>query len=271
MQEQKIGDSNFSVSYCPERGGIITSIVLGQREVLYLDRATFEDPTVHVKGGIPLMFPNAGSMPANCNRAPELSHLPQHGFARDSANWTATVDDCEGGSFTQVLRENAETKRVYPYNFELSYGATLRQNGTCTVRVAQKNRESTLSMPVAMGLHPYFPVPHRAKRDITFDFPYGNLLKGTCDQWSNGQSVSIANPAIDTEGAILHIQVPDLGTLHLKASRIFERIWIWSPPRMNCFCVEPVMRDKGGIVSDPYLVPPCRSAIGNINIALTPE
>ena len=47
------------VAFCPERGGIITSIKFKGREILYLDPATLQDPKVNIKGGIPILFPNA--------------------------------------------------------------------------------------------------------------------------------------------------------------------------------------------------------------------
>ena len=55
------GEGN-EVSFSPERGGIITSLKLGGKELLYLDEETFRNPEVNVKGGIPILFPNAGPL-----------------------------------------------------------------------------------------------------------------------------------------------------------------------------------------------------------------
>jgi D-hexose-6-phosphate mutarotase len=51
------------VSFCPERGGIITSIKFDGNEVLYMDDETFNNKEVNVKGGVPILFPNAGPIP----------------------------------------------------------------------------------------------------------------------------------------------------------------------------------------------------------------
>jgi len=74
---------NGEVSYSPERGGIITSIKIGDKEILYMDESTFNDKGANVKGGIPVLFPNAGAIPDEI-KTEEFANLKQHGFARES-------------------------------------------------------------------------------------------------------------------------------------------------------------------------------------------
>ena len=46
----------------PARGALVTRLRVGDREVLYLDRATLDDPSKNVRGGVPLLFPFAGKL-----------------------------------------------------------------------------------------------------------------------------------------------------------------------------------------------------------------
>ena len=58
----------------PARGGLLTSFSVDNTEIFYLDRETFNDVIKNVRGGIPLLFPNAGPLKVS------LYNLPQHGF-----------------------------------------------------------------------------------------------------------------------------------------------------------------------------------------------
>lgn len=46
----------------PARGALVASLQVAGRDVLYLDRATLDDPTKNVRGGIPVLFPFAGKL-----------------------------------------------------------------------------------------------------------------------------------------------------------------------------------------------------------------
>ncbi|HEY9597003.1 MAG TPA: aldose epimerase, partial [Cyanophyceae cyanobacterium] len=52
----------------PERGGIITQWSLQGQDILYLDAERFANPTLSVRGGIPILFPICGNLPDNTYR-----------------------------------------------------------------------------------------------------------------------------------------------------------------------------------------------------------
>jgi len=66
MKEFKIitikGPNNNEVSFCPERGGIVTSLKLKGTEIFYLDEETFQNKNENIRGGIPILFPNMGEI-----------------------------------------------------------------------------------------------------------------------------------------------------------------------------------------------------------------
>ena len=81
-------ETQASVALAPGRGGMVTRFRVGETNVLYMDLDSLHDPMRNVRGGIPVLFPNAGKL-----RDDQFQHdgktypLRQHGFARNLP-WT---------------------------------------------------------------------------------------------------------------------------------------------------------------------------------------
>jgi galactose mutarotase-like enzyme len=253
------------ISCCPERGGLITSIKLQGKEILYLDENTFRDKNVNVKGGIPVLFPNAGPIPEELKiKAPELANLKQHGFAREQ-NWKFVNTNNE---FNMVLEANDESKKIFPYDFKLSLISQFKKNGSLTIIEQVENLEQHKEMPVSFGLHPYFRVPNELKGNIEFNFSQGKRVKDNFEQWANGKAVSVKNLGF---GDLFEVKIPGLGKLVLDISTGYERVWFWSMPGKDFICIEPVLRDRGGIIEEPERIKPSHIFSPSFNIRLIPE
>ena len=250
------------VSYSPERGGIITSLKLGGKEILFLNEDTLRNPQVNVKGGIPILFPNAGPI-----KSEEYPGLKQHGFARTSSGWEASEEQPEHG-FCETLKANDASREVYPYDFRFSVSGQLEQGGSFTLTQMVKNLETEKALPVAMGLHPYFRVLNEEKENIRFDFDGGSEIEEQFEIWANSGTVSIENPRVKDPTAEMRISLPSLGTLIIEASPEYRRIQVWSLPGEDFVCIEPVMRDVGGLVDDPEMVEPQESLSAQMKIRL---
>ncbi|WP_413166925.1 aldose epimerase [Capilliphycus salinus ALCB114379] len=156
------------VSVVPERGGIITTWRIGETEIFYLDTERFADPSLSVRGGVPLLFPICGNL-ANDSYTlnGETYQLKQHGFARNLP-WEVTEQSTENGaSLTVSLKSNEQTRAVYPFDFELNYIYTLR--GNCLELRYRHTNLSGEPMPFATGIHPYFIATD--KQQLVFDLP----------------------------------------------------------------------------------------------------
>jgi galactose mutarotase-like enzyme len=246
------------VSFCPERGGIITSIKLQGKEILYLDKETFEDTKVNVKGGIPVLFPNAGPIPDDI-KTEELKNLKQHGFARES-KWNSQK---EINGFKETLDSNSETKESFPYDFELTIDGHFEKDNSFTITQAVESKEKNKEISISSGFHPYFKVLSEEKKNIEFNFKGGEIVKEKTEIWANGKAVSIENPNTPIE-----VNIPGLGVLVFNISKEYKRIWVWSMEGKDFICVEPVMRDKGGIITDPEKIKPGETHISSFNILL---
>ena len=74
----------------PARGAIVSALAVGDRELLYLDRATLEDPAKNVRGVVPVLFPFCGKL-ADETFALTGTKPKQHGFGRNKA-WSMVCD-----------------------------------------------------------------------------------------------------------------------------------------------------------------------------------
>ena len=66
----------------------------------------------------------------------------------------------------------------------------------------------------------------------------------------------------------MRVHIPTIGTLILTASPEYKKIWFWSKPDSDFICIEPVMRDEGGIVNDPCLIAPSETYSASLSVAL---
>ena len=246
------------VSCCPERGGIVTSIKLQGKEVLYLDEETLKNKDVNVKGGVPIPFPNAGPIPDEI-KTEELKNLKQHGFARE-LKWKL---EKELDGFKETLISDQKTKEFYPYDFNLELDVHLENDNSITFVQKVENTGKENNIPISSGFHPYFKIPSEEKKNIEFNFKGGDLVKEQIEKWANGKAVSIEN-----HNESIEIKIPNLGTLVFNILKEYKRIWIWSMGGKDFICVEPVMRDKGGIVLDPEKIKPGEKHQSSFNISL---
>ncbi len=249
-----------AISFCTERGGIITSLVLQGKEILYLDKETFEDTEKNVRGGIPILFPNAGAFEST-----QFPLLGQHGFARNSSKW---ISQTTLNGFTESLSSDEESKKMYLYDFQLSVEGKFENDGSFTLIQKVENNDKKNMLPIAMGLHPYFKVENDKKKNIQFNFEGGKYIEEQFYNWSEGNFISIDNPKIHNPQAVMNIVLPNVGTLMIDASVEYKKIWIWSLPGENFICIEPVMRDVQGLVNDPELLMPNAVFSGSVNFNL---
>ena len=238
-------DKLNSVSYCADRGGIITSLVLQGKELLYLDRETLNNKALSVRGGIPILFPNAGALRENLL----FPKLEQHGFVRN-IGWK---DDSTAKNINLKIESNRELNNVYPYQFKIETSASISKDNSFLFEQKILNTD-TQQIPVSAGLHPYFKVENKWKKNIIFDFPGGQYVSDSFDSWSQGHYISIDNPAVKNIKDPMKVIIPELGSLILQVSPNYKKIWIWSLSEKDFICIEPVMRDINGLIEDPCFI-----------------
>jgi galactose mutarotase-like enzyme len=103
----------------------------------------------------PLLFPIVGTLKANTYFYQDKSYsLSRHGFARDRE---FTVESQSPDAITFLLKSDEETRKVFPFDFELRIIYKLTAEGfSTTYRV--KN-PATAPLYFSVGGHPAFKVP----------------------------------------------------------------------------------------------------------------
>ncbi len=154
------------IEVVPERGGIITRWRISDRDILYLDAARFADPTMSIRGGIPILFPICGNLPDNLyNYGDRQYQLKQHGFARDLPWQVSETEIGNCASITLTLNSNESTLAVYPFEFQLVFTYQLQGN---SLKILQSyTNKSSETMPFSAGFHPYFVTQDKSQLDFT--------------------------------------------------------------------------------------------------------
>lgn len=240
------GPNNSEVSFCPERGGIVTSLKLKGKEILYFDKETFQNKNENVRGGIPILFPNMGELKENSI----YPNLKRHGFARDLA-WDK--EEIKNG-FKELLSSNKETKKIYPYEFKFSNTGLFEDDGTFTLTQEVLSKEILKEIPISIGLHPYFNVPSGEKKNIKFNFEGGKYIEEQINSWGNGENLCIDNPKVLNSEEVLEINIPNLGQIIIDISVQYKKIWIWSMPGKDYICIEPAMGEANGLIDSPHMI-----------------
>jgi galactose mutarotase-like enzyme len=240
-----LASGEVTVQVAPGRGGIVSGLAVGGSEVLYLDRATLDDPTKNVRGGIPILFPFAGKLEDERFR-PAGTRMKQHGFGRNKP-WTVRAKS--GDALRLALLPDDETRAQYPYDFEVEYGVQVLPRGL-QVELVVFNR-GPKPLPVSPGWHPYFHCPAARKAEVTGDVP--GLRPA--EQFSDAREFDFGLEAPANGRA--RFDLPGLGGLRLSFSPAMRHLQLWSQPGRDFVCLEPFYGPNNTVNTDRRMdVPP---------------
>ncbi len=167
--------TNSRVPIAPERGAIVTSFKVSDRELLYMDVATLADRSKNVRGGIPVLFPIAGKLQDDAWQRDGLTGtMTQHGFARQ-LEWK--VDRQSHAEVSMSLGSSPETLQRYPWPFHATLTYSLK--GACLRSALRVRNTGDTAMPYALGFHPYFRVDDKreARIESTATRAFNNVSK----------------------------------------------------------------------------------------------
>lgn len=241
-------EAGSSVDVVPERGGMVATAKIGDREVFYLDAERFTHPELSVRGGIPFLFPICGNLPDNrYTWKGKTYELVQHGFGR-TLPWQVVNRETSdaGAAITVALTDTPETFAVYPFHFEVRLTYILK--GT-TLTIDQEYRNtSTEEMPFSYGFHPYFAASE--KSELAFDLPsaaYFDRANDVSARWPERpwdfdlEEIDAAFEALPNNGSVV-MTVSDRAqkqTLTMTMSSTCSRLVFWAVQGKPFYCLEP--------------------------------
>jgi len=241
-------DKNNYIKFCPERGGVITNWVSEGKEILYFDEKRFMDNTKSIRGGIPILFPICGKLNTTSSVfGSDYLQLTQHGFARD-LQWQYSLSENEK-SLCLFLNESKQTKKYYPYDFELKIEVTLKIN--CLKFEITIHNKTDIVMPINFGLHPYFNVSD-FKNLVFINNPLNcqnqekNIISDTSNELNN------IDLGVDllmyTSGKSSFLDKIFKRQISLNHPYPFDLAVIWSDPPRRMICLEPWTSPRNSFV-----------------------
>ncbi len=257
-EEVPLTAGTASARVAPGRGALVTGLAFGEQEVLFLDHATLVDPKANVRGGIPILFPNAGPLPAQ--RFVETgTELLQHGFVR---RYPWEVKARQPNALSLHFTPTPATAAHYPFMYNLDLDVTLSANALrLTLTIANRDQRP---LPVASGWHPYFAVPHALKSQIA-----SAMLGPTWARITDDEEFTFAVPFT----APCDIALPAGPRLWLRASPEHSILQMWSLPGHDFVCFEPFV-GPNNTLNDPHQrlnIPPGQTRTLWIEIASATE
>src|SRR3989344_7281285 len=212
-------------------GAMITKFTVSSTDILYPDQVIETVKGPKRRGGIPLLYPQAGPITEDG----EEFRLSQHGFARDQ-EWEVTELGENNDTVTLRLISNEETRKMFPYDFELNYKITALETGLRAELVVLN--KSDKKMPVAPGFHPYFNIPVEDKPEITT-----NIVGFEPDKydWNSSQMYGMPHPTI--------FKYPG-NEIEIQSSPELKTMMIWSEQKGDYVCFEP-WTGRVNVLQDP--------------------
>jgi len=226
FEEITIQYQEVSAKVAPQRGAVVTSLIVSGGEVLYLDRETFIDPTKNVRGGIPVLFPFAGRLNDGIFQAAGTK-MNQHGFGR---NMSWRVVEHRPYLLRMVLLSGKETLAQYPYSFVAEQSCLIVPGGL-QIELLISNMDAK-PMPVSPGWHPYYSCPADQKADVTTRTPGWDATRLTNEKEFD---FGLAAP----QNGRAAFKIPQLGTIELSFNPRMRHLQFWSQPGKDFVCIEP--------------------------------
>lgn len=224
----------------PARGGIITRWQVAGQEILYLDQERFADPSLSVRGGIPILFPICGNLPQNLfSYGGGTYKLKQHGFARDLP-WQ--VESVAADQIVLSLTSNTLTLSQYPFPFELQF--TYQIAGDRLILQQRFHNTGTTEMPFCIGFHPYFAV--RDKTQLEIEIPATQMMNQSTQQtlpfsgsfdWSQ-RELDLAFRPLASSSARVQDHDRKL-QLDLDFDPLYSTLVFWTVQGKDFYCLEP--------------------------------
>ena len=236
-------DTQSSLTIFPDRGGIATSWKVHDRELMYLDADRFTDPTLSVRGGIPILFPICGNLPDDSYKVGNDQYaLIQHGFARNIPWKVVTQSTDTDASLTIELTSTDATRKVYPFDFTVTF--TYRLQGENLVIDQTYTNHSTTPMPFSTGLHPYFAAPD--KGSLTVEIPSPSYQeKQTQAIHPFAGKFDFSQPEIDaaftklTGNTAVVTDTSQGLTLTMTQAAEYHNMVFWTVQGKDFYCLEP--------------------------------
>ena len=245
------------VQIVPERGGLVTQWRLQGQPIFYFDQERFKDPTLSVRGGIPVLFPICGNLPDNQYTVDDQAFsLKQHGFARDLPWEVMSQSTDQGACLDFKLSSNSATLKQFPFPFELVFRYQLQgQTLSLHQRIVNLGERP---MPFSLGLHPYFFC--RDKTAVSLEIPAAAYLDQMTGKKHPYQApLDLTQPELDLAFTAITAAETKLVdhdrnlAIELTFSDLYKTLVVWTVAGKDYVCLEPWSAPRNALSSGEQL------------------
>lgn len=259
LETYVLSGDRAEVRLVPGRGGLVTHWSVDGEALLFLDEATLVDAGRNVRGGIPLLFPNAGPLPVEgVEVAGRRISQPQHGLARLAA-WEVVdaVGDDDTARVSMRLRSSDATRVGFPFDFDSELAVSL-SDGRLLLEWRFTNT-GDVPMPLHAGTHPYFTVPvaQKAKAQVPSkatrlkERRTGEVRAATPARFGEGE----VDVALLDHGPAATLLRGDGSRIELNSTPQLSTLVLWTLPDQPFICVEPWTAPGGALASGEGVLP----------------
>lgn len=169
----RLSNAQASAEFAPSMGALLMKWTVDGRDVIHWPSNPDWAPPHHFRGGDPLLFPFIarhyvdGKLGFWKDAAGVVRALPMHGFARDLPFGHEV--DADGQGIAMTLRDNAATRRMYPFGF--AFTARFRLRGSALETSLETTNTGDAPMPYYPGHHFYLEVPAARRGDSILHLP----------------------------------------------------------------------------------------------------
>ena len=239
------GYTDSSVCVCPERGGIITSFICRGKELIYMDLDTFQNPSVNIRGGIPILFPICGQLP-DCSYTlnGRKFTIKNHGFARNSS-WKVEETGTEPCAYIKIsLSSTSETLSAYPFDFKLIFTYSLEKGKLAITQKIINTSCVNDKMPVHTGFHPYFKMSgkrlcHNIRSRELFDYNDMKTKIFTNPIDMSGKKEAVVVSSCDSGSIEFYEGSGGSSKIKMDFSPEYKYLMLWTVENCDFICVEP--------------------------------
>ncbi len=258
LETYVLSGDGAEVRLVPGRGGLVTHWSVGGEALLFLDEASLVDVSRNVRGGIPLLFPNAGPLPAEgVEFAGRRITQPQHGLARLAA-WDVVdaVGDDDTARISMRLRSSDATRVGFPFDFESELAVSLSA-GRLLLEWRFTNT-GDVPMPLHAGTHPYFTVPVAQKAKAQVPSKATRLKERRSGEVRPASPVHFGEGEVDValldHGPAATLLRGDGSRIELNSTPQLSTLVLWTLPDQPFICVEPWTAPGGALTSGEGLI-----------------
>ncbi|PKH04246.1 D-hexose-6-phosphate mutarotase [Psychromonas sp. MB-3u-54] len=256
-----IGHEKFDAAFALHGGHLVHFQLKEQPPIIWLSKTAIYNQQKAIRGGVPVCWPWFGAADKSLGE-----NLPAHGFARTS-KWELAAHNefSEGVEIELRLTDNAATREIWPFQFELVLKATLTDQ--IKLELISKN---TGNSPFSYrgALHTYLNISAPESCAIS------GLNNNYNDSLNNGQAKS-GDSTLKITGPIDAIYKKALSPIKLSDKQFNRQLIIdnsgndtevlWTPwvagaqafadmtdqGYKTMFCIESAITNKSGVTVKP--------------------